>query len=460
MMRIFGTDGVRGRANSWPMTAELALRLGQIAGLHFTRSDRRHTVVIGKDTRISGYMIENALVAGFTAAGMDVVLTGPLPTPAIGMLTRSMRADAGVMISASHNVYSDNGIKLFGPDGYKLSDEDEAAIEAGLQLSPAMAEPSRIGRAQRIDGAGDRYIEFAKRTIPRDLRLDGLKVVIDAANGAAYRVAPRLIWELGAEVIEVGTAPDGLNINEACGSTAPEAACEAVRMHGADLGIALDGDADRVHLIDETGRVIDGDQLMAAIAEEALARGALAGRTVVATVMSNIGLERHLAGLGISLHRTKVGDRYVVEEMRRLGANVGGEQSGHIILSDHTTTGDGLIAALQALAAMRRSGQTASKSLARFKPLPQVLRNVRVADGARPLDQERVRRAIDAAKSELGASGRILVRPSGTEPVIRIMAEGEDADLLARMADEIGAALVGVPAILRGVADPAVRLSA
>jgi phosphoglucosamine mutase len=445
-LKIFGTDGVRGRANTWPITADLILRLGQVAGLHFTRSDRRHTVVIGKDTRLSGYMIESALVAGFTAAGMDVILTGPLPTPAIGMLTRSMRADAGVMISASHNPFSDNGVKFFGPDGYKLSDDDEATIEASLRSNGPMVEPSRIGRAQRIDGAGDRYIEFAKHTFPRDMRLDGLKIVVDAANGAAYKVAARLIWELGAEVIEIGNVPNGLNINEACGSIAPQAACEAVCEHGADLGIALDGDADRVHLIDETGRVIDGDQLMAVIAEEALAQDKLAGNLLVATVMSNIGLERHLSARGITMYRTKVGDRYVVEQMRRLGANLGGEQSGHIILSDYTTTGDGLIAALQAMAALRRSQLPASQALARFEPLPQIVRNVRINSGAFPLEDDHVRQAIQAGEAELGSSGRIIVRPSGTEPVIRIMAEGEDTTALARITDEIGAALRDIPA--------------
>ena len=443
--KIFGTDGVRGRANQWPMTAEMGLRLGQVAGLHFRRGNRRHTVVIGKDTRLSGYMLENALVAGFTAAGMDVVLTGPLPTPAIGMLTRSMRADAGVMISASHNPHSDNGIKFFGPDGFKLSDTDEEAIEAGLRVNAPMVEPAEIGRVKRIDGATDRYIEFAKHSFPREMRLDGLKVVVDAANGAAHRTASRLIWELGADVIEVGMSPNGININEGCGSTAPEAACEAVRANGADLGIALDGDADRVHMIDETGHVIDGDQLMAAIAEEARVRGKLNRDTLVATIMSNIGLERHLADNGIELVRTRVGDRYVVETMRAHGYNVGGEQSGHIILSDHTTTGDGLIAALQALAVMLRSGRPASEALHRFVPMPQVMRNIRVAPGSRPLEQETVRQVIRDHETELGATGRIVVRPSGTEPVIRVMAEGEDRDRLEAIADAIGEAMTSAP---------------
>lgn len=458
---IFGTDGVRGRANTWPMTADLALRLGQVAGLHFTRGNRRHTVVIGKDTRLSGYMIENALVAGFTSAGMDVILTGPLPTPAIGLLTRSMRADAGVMISASHNPHEDNGIKFFGHDGFKLADSDEKQIEGAISLNVPMVEPSQLGRAKRIDGAADRYLEFVKHTLPRDMRLDGMKVVVDAANGAAYQVAPRLIWELGAEVIEIGTTPNGVNINDGCGSTAPNAACEAVRAHGADLGIALDGDADRVHLIDEKGRIVDGDQLMAVIAEDAMARGALAQNTLVATVMSNIGLERHLAKSGIEMIRTSVGDRHVVEHMRRIGANVGGEQSGHIILGDYTTTGDGLVAAVQGLAAMKRAGQPASEVLNRFDPLPQVMRNIRIAAGARPLDNVHVRAAIDTAEAELGKAGRILVRPSGTEPVIRIMAEGEDATALDRMADEIASAMTEVPgAVLNGSGHPLMQASA
>ncbi|SFL66360.1 phosphoglucosamine mutase [Loktanella salsilacus] len=439
--KIFGTDGVRGRANRWPMTADMALRLGQIAGLHFTRSKRRHTVVIGKDTRLSGYMLEHALVAGFTAAGMDVILTGPLPTPGVGMLTRSMRADAGVMISASHNPHWDNGIKFFGPDGFKLSDADEEAIEAGLRMNAPMAEPAHIGRAMRIDGAVDRYIEFAKHTFPRDMRLDGMKIVVDAANGAAHRAAPRLIWELGAEVIEIGTTPNGTNINEDCGSTAPRAACEAVVAHGADLGIALDGDADRVHMIDETGKVVDGDQIMAVIATEAKRRDALRRDTLVATVMSNMGLARHLAANNIALERTQVGDRHVVERMRALGCNVGGEQSGHIIMSDHVTTGDGLIAALQVLAAIRRMDDAASVAMNRFKPMPQVLRNVQVAAGAQPLEMEAVQKLIASAGARLGDTGRILVRPSGTEPVIRVMAEGEDEALLHSMTEEIGDAM-------------------
>lgn len=442
---IFGTDGVRGKANCWPMTAEMALRLGQVAGLHFTRAKRRHTVVIGKDTRLSGYMLEHALVAGFTAAGMDVILTGPLPTPGVGMLTRSMRADAGVMISASHNPHWDNGIKFFGPDGFKLSDEDEAAIEAGLRMNKPMAEPLEIGRARRIDGAVERYIEFAKHTFPRMMRLDGLKIVVDAANGAAHRTAPRLIWELGAEVIEVGTKPNGININDGCGSTAPQAACDAVLAHGADLGIALDGDADRVHMIDERGKVIDGDQIMAVIAEEASHRERLQRNTLVATVMSNIGLERYLAQHKIGLERTQVGDRHVVERMRALGCNVGGEQSGHIILSDHTTTGDGLVAALQVLAAMRRMDCSASEAMTRFTPLPQVMRNIGVAAGARPLEQASVMRLIASAEARLGSEGRILVRPSGTEPVIRVMVEGEDEALLAEITEEIGDAMTKSP---------------
>ncbi|WP_415639351.1 phosphoglucosamine mutase, partial [Paracoccus nototheniae] len=439
--RLFGTDGVRGRANAWPILPEVVMRLGRSAGRHLVRAGGARTVVIGKDTRLSGYMVESALVSGFTSAGMNVVLTGPLPTPAIGMLTRSLRADLGVMISASHNPHWDNGIKFFGADGYKLSDADEAAIEAGMDHDGDLAPPAEIGHTRRINGAGERYVEFAKRAFPRGLRLDGLRVVVDAAHGAAHRVGPDLIWELGAEVIRVGTEPDGININAGCGSTAPQACIDAVLAHGADLGIALDGDADRVHLIDEKGRLIDGDQLMCVIAERAHARGRLAQNTLVATVMSNIGLERHLSARGIALVRTGVGDRYVVERMRQLGCNLGGEQSGHIILSDFSTTGDGLVAALQALAAIREADRPASEVLSRFQPVPQLLRNVAVARGATPLADPVVAALIAQMNARLGASGRLLVRPSGTEPLVRIMAEGDDPDLLSQIADRIAGAL-------------------
>lgn len=424
---IFGTDGVRGEANTYPMTPEAVLRLAQAAAQHFARGSHRHRVVIGKDTRLSGYMLESALQAGFTSAGMDVFLLGPVPTPAIGVLTRSLRADVGVMLSASHNPFGDNGIKLFGPDGFKLSDAEEAAIEAAMDGPPALAAPDRIGRAQRIDGGAERYVEVAKATFPKELRLDGLKIVVDCANGAAYRTAPTVLWELGAEVVPLGVSPNGLNINDRCGSTDPRTAQEAVVLHGAHLGIALDGDADRVHVIDETGRIIDGDQIMALIAARWAAAGRLTGGALVATVMSNLGLERHLAGLGIGLIRTRVGDRYVVEAMRERGCNVGGEQSGHIILSDCTTTGDGLIAALQVLAALCETGLPASAVLDRFVPLPQVLRSVRYDRGTRPLDDTAVRAAIAAVEADLAGTGRLVIRPSGTEPVIRVMAEGEDS---------------------------------
>ena len=424
---IFGTDGVRGEANTHPMTPEAVLRLAQAAATHFARGNHRHRVVIGKDTRLSGYMLESALQAGFTSAGMDVFLLGPVPTPAIGVLTRSLRADVGVMLSASHNPFADNGIKLFGPDGFKLSDEEEAAIEAAMEGPPTLAAPDRIGRAQRIDGGAERYVEVAKATFPKDLRLDGLKIVVDCANGAAYRTAPTVLWELGAEVIPLGVSPNGLNINDRCGSTAPGAAQAAVVAHKADLGIALDGDADRVHVIDEAGHIIDGDQIMALIAARWAAAGRLTGGALVTTVMSNLGLERHLAGLGIGMIRTKVGDRYVVEAMRERGCNVGGEQSGHIILSDFTTTGDGLIAALQVLAALREAEAPASQVLARFTPLPQVLRSVRYDRSTRPLEKANVKAAIAAVEADLSGTGRLVIRPSGTEPVIRVMAEGEEA---------------------------------
>ncbi len=434
--RLFGTDGIRGTANTDPMTAGTALRLGQAAGLLFTRGNHRHRVVIGKDTRLSGYMIEPALTAGFIGAGMDVVLLGPLPTPAIAMLTRNLRADLGVMISASHNSFEDNGIKLFGPDGFKLSDETEAAIEATMDgsLIGRLAGPGKLGRASRLDDAGGRYIEAAKATFPRGLRLDGLKIVIDCANGAAYRVAPAVLWELGAEVIRIGVAPDGFNINRDCGSTVPSFLCGEVVRHGAHIGLALDGDADRLIMSDETGALIDGDQVLGMIASSWLGSGRLTGGGIVATVMSNLGLERFLAGRGLQLHRTAVGDRYVVERMRADGMNVGGEQSGHMILSDYATTGDGLLAALQVLAVLVESGKPASEVCRVFAPLPQVLKNVRFS-GDSPLDRPRVLTAIGEAEAELAGTGRLLIRKSGTEPLIRVMAEGEDAAQVTRIVD-------------------------
>ena len=436
--RYFGTDGIRGLANKHPMTAEIALKVGMAAGHLFTNGSRRHRVVIGKDTRLSGYMIESAMQSGFTSVGMDVFLLGPMPTPAVAMLTRSLRADLGVMISASHNVFSDNGIKLFGPDGYKMSDEIEEKIEA-LMDSPSsdlLAEASRIGRATRIDSAQERYIEFAKRTLPRNLKLDGLRVVIDCANGAGYKVAPLALWELGAEVIKLGVDPDGTNINKKCGSTSPEALCEKVREVRADLGIALDGDADRVLLCDEQGRLIDGDQLLAVIAETWQRRGRLAAGGIVATVMSNLGLERYIKGLGLSMARTPVGDRYVVEYMRKHGFNVGGEQSGHIVLSDFSTTGDGLISALQIMATVVQVAKPVSEVCKRFDPLPQVLKNVRYREG-KPLEDKKVVQAIADARQKLGSAGRLVIRPSGTEPLIRVMAEGDDEVLVNRVVGDI-----------------------
>ncbi|MDE2200833.1 MAG: phosphoglucosamine mutase [Rhodospirillales bacterium] len=437
--RLFGTDGIRGTANVTPMNAETALRLGQAAGLLFTRGAHRHRVVIGKDTRLSGYLIEPALVAGFIGAGMDVALVGPLPTPAIAMLTRNLRADLGVMISASHNGYEDNGIKLFGPDGFKLSDATEAEIERLMEddLADRLASPSKLGRATRLDDAGGRYIEAAKATFPRGLRLDGLKIVIDCANGAAYRVAPAALWELGAEVVRVGVDPDGFNINRGCGSTVPEFLQGEVRRHGADLGLALDGDADRLILADETGQIIDGDQVLALIARSWNNTGRLAGGGVVATVMSNLGLERYLARHKLALHRTAVGDRYVVERMRAEGINIGGEQSGHMILTDYATTGDGLLAALQVLAVLVESGQPASEVCRVFEPLPQRLRSVRFGHGTSPLDAPSVRTAIADAEAALASRGRLLIRKSGTEPVVRVMAEAEDASQVVRIVDEI-----------------------
>ncbi len=444
--RYFGTDGIRGRANG-VITPELALRVGMAAGLVFQRGEHRHRVVIGKDTRLSGYMIENALVAGFTSVGMDVLLLGPMPTPAVAMLTRSMRADIGVMISASHNPFDDNGIKLFGPDGYKLSDGIESDIEAMIEgdLSLRLAKPMNIGRAKRIESVHARYIEFAKRTLPRNQSFDGIRVVIDCAHGAAYRVAPETLWELGCDVVSIGVAPDGFNINREVGSTAPEALAAKVREVRADIGIALDGDADRVLIVDEKGHLVDGDQLMAVVAESFKDDGRLSREGIVATVMSNLGLERHLAGLGLSLARTPVGDRYVLEHMRANGFNVGGEQSGHIILSDYSTTGDGLVAALQVLAVVRRLGRPVSEVCHRFDPLPQILKNVRYK-GGRPLEQDSVIKAIAAAELKLNSHGRLLIRPSGTEPVIRVMGEGDDRDLVEAVVDDIVDAVGSVAA--------------
>jgi phosphoglucosamine mutase len=439
--KYFGTDGIRGRANG-VITPELALKVGQAAGLVFRRGDHRHRALIGKDTRLSGYMIETSLVSGFTSVGMDVLLTGPIPTPAVGMLTRSMRADLGVMISASHNPYDDNGIKLFGPDGFKLSDDVERQIEALIDadLTKKLAKSADLGRAKRIDGVQDRYIEFAKRTLPKNLSLDGLRVVVDCANGAAYRVAPEALRELDAEVISIGVDPDGFNINHECGSTEPAALCQKVKEMRADVGIALDGDADRVLIADERGRIVDGDQLLAVIAESWKQDGRLAKPGVVATVMSNLGLERYLEGVGIALVRTPVGDRYVLEHMREHGYNVGGEPSGHIILSDYTTTGDGLLAALQVLAVVKKQGQPVSKVCHRFEALPQVMKNVRYKSG-KPLENAKVRSAIEDAEARLDGHGRLIVRSSGTEPVIRVMGEGDDQYLVEEVVDEIVEAL-------------------
>ena len=441
---LFGTDGIRGTANLDPMTAETALRLGMAAGRHFTRGEHRHTVVIGKDTRLSGYLLEPALTAGFIAVGMDVVLLGPLPTPAVAMLTRSLRADLGVMISASHNPYQDNGIKLFGPDGFKLSDEDEADIEHKMfnGLESYRVGSDHLGRAKRLDDAAGRYIEYAKSTFPRGLRLDGLKIVVDCANGAAYKVAPTVLWELGAEVVSLAVNPDGFNINRDCGSLHTGAMQAQVVAHGAHLGIALDGDADRLVLCDEKGAVIDGDQVMGLIGLKLARSGQLRGGGVVATVMSNLGLEKLLAAQGLGLARTAVGDRYVLERMRRDGFNVGGEQSGHIILSDHSTTGDGLLAALQVLAALVEGAQPASQLLHLFDPCPQVLKNVRVGGAPEAvLALEPVRSAIAQGENRLNGSGRVLIRKSGTEPLIRVMAEGEDRDVVTSVVDDIVAAI-------------------
>ena len=437
MSRLFGTDGIRGPANRHPMTSEVALKVGMAAGRVFANGHRSR-VVIGKDTRLSGYMIESALMSGFTAVGCDVFLLGPMPTPAVAMLTRSLRADMGVMISASHNRYQDNGIKLFDSEGYKLSDEKEREIErlVAADSSGMLAAPDAIGRATRVESAQERYIEFAKRTLPRDLSLDGLRIVIDCANGAGYKVAPEALWELGAEVIKIGVQPNGHNINHKCGSTAPEALVEKVRELRADIGIALDGDADRVVIVDERGSIVDGDQLMAVIADSWARAGKLTAGGIVATVMSNLSLERYLDGLGLHMVRTSVGDRHVVEHMRKNGYNVGGEQSGHIVMSDFTTTGDGLLAAFQILSVVVSSGKPVSEVCRRFDPLPQLLRNVRYSNGM-PLDNARVRAAIEEGKGRLGASGRLVIRPSGTEPLIRVMAEGDDEKLVNAVVGDI-----------------------
>jgi phosphoglucosamine mutase len=435
--KYFGTDGIRGRANG-KITADLALKVGQAAGLIFQRGDHRHRVVIGKDTRLSSYMIEYAMVAGFTSVGMDVLLLGPVPTPAVAMLTRSMRCDLGVMISASHNLFEDNGIKLFGPDGFKLSDEIEQRIERLIDadIGPQLSRAPDLGRARRVDDVQARYIEYAKRTLPRDVSFDGMRIVIDCANGAAYKVAPEALWELGAEVIKIGVEPNGVNINLDVGSTSPETLASKVRELRADIGIALDGDADRMIVVDEKGRVIDGDQILAVIAESWRADGRLSKPAIVATVMSNLGLERYLEGQGLTLERTAVGDRYVLERMVEKHINVGGEQSGHMILTDYSTTGDGLVAAMQVIAMVKKLGRPASEVCRRFEPLPQILRNVRFKSG-RPLEDERVVSAIRAARERLGQRGRLVIRPSGTEPVIRVMAEAEDSALVDSLVSEV-----------------------
>lgn len=436
--KYFGTDGIRGRANRFPITPDLAMKVGMAAGLAFRRGDHRHRVVIGKDTRLSGYMIESALQAGFTSVGVDVLVVGPMPTPAVAHITRSMRADLGVMISASHNPYDDNGIKLFAPDGYKLSDEVELEIERLIDsdLTPRFAVSDEIGRARRIDDAQARYIEFAKRTVNRTLSLDGMRIVIDCANGAGYKVAPEALWELGAEVVKIGVEPNGLNINKDCGSTAPNALIAKVRETRADIGVALDGDADRVIIVDEKGQVVDGDQLMAVVAASWSEDGRLSGPGLVSTVMANLGFERYLASIGLTLERTPVGDRYVVERMRAQGYNLGGEPSGHIVLSDFATTGDGLVAALQLLGVVQKAQRPVSEVCHRFEPLPQILKNVRYKSG-RPLDDEKVRAAIADATKRLGQEGRLVIRPSGTEPVIRVMAEGDDRDLVSHVVDDV-----------------------
>lgn len=444
--KYFGTDGIRGTANHFPMTAEIAQKLGMAAGHYFNRGDHRHRVVIAKDTRLSGYMIENALTSGFLSVGVDVLLVGPMPTPAVAFLTKAMRADLGVMISASHNPYQDNGLKLFGPDGYKLSDEAELKIESFMDNDPAsmFANPEKIGRAKRLDDAPGRYIEFVKSTFPKNLRLDGLKIVIDCANGAGYQVGPIILYELGAEVIPMAVSPNGTNINKECGSTHPKALAAQVVMEGAHIGIALDGDADRLVVVDETGEIIDGDQLMALIATHAHKHGTLKANGIAATLMSNLGLEQFLASKKLKLHRTKVGDRYVMEAMRKQGFNIGGEPSGHLILGDHSTTGDALVAALQVLAALLEDGRPASAALRLFTPVPQILKNVKFT-GPNPMERAEVADAIAATEKTLGKKGRIVVRPSGTEPLLRIMIEGDDHAAITQMAEDI-AALIASPA--------------
>jgi phosphoglucosamine mutase len=436
--KYFGTDGIRGLTNRSPMTAEMAMRVGMAAGAKFLRGDHKHRVVIGKDTRLSGYMVESSLVAGFTSVGMDVVQVGPMPTPAVAMLTRSMRADLGVMISASHNPYHDNGIKLFGPDGYKLSDEDELEIEKLIDsdLTEMLADPAHLGRARKFEDARGRYIHFAKSTFPDHLRLDGLKIVLDCAHGAAYTVAPSCIWELGADVETIGVTPNGFNINDEVGSTYPKTLQKRVLESRADVGIALDGDADRLIMVDEKGEIIDGDQLMGLIARSWMQNQTLRGGGLVATVMSNLGLERFVEGIGLHMKRTQVGDRYVLEAMRSGGYNVGGEQSGHVILSDYATTGDGLVAALQVLAVIVASGRKASEVTRVFEPYPQLLKNVRFNGGA-PLEHSNVQSVIADAEKRLGNSGRLVIRKSGTEPLIRVMAEGQDETLVHQLVDAI-----------------------
>ncbi len=436
--KYFGTDGIRGTSNMFPMTPDIAMRVGMAAGVAFRRGEHRHRVVIGKDTRLSGYMIENALVAGFTAAGMDTLLLGPLPTPAVAMLTRSMRADIGVMISASHNRYQDNGIKLFGPDGFKLSDKIEMSIEQLIEedLSAELAVSEQIGRATRLEGVHARYIEYVKRTLPRQLTFEGIRVVIDCANGAAYKVAPEALWELGAEVVPLGVKPNGTNINEDCGSTSTGELQRRVLETRADIGIALDGDADRVIVVDQNGKVIDGDQIMAVVSEYWHSQERLAGGGVVATVMSNLGLERFLTDKGLELARTKVGDRYVVEHMRNHGFNLGGEQSGHMIMSDFATTGDGLIAALQVMAVVQSRNKPVSDVCRKFEPVPQIMKNVRYSEG-KPLENNKVQEAIREAENRLGKSGRLVIRASGTEPLIRVMAEGDDEQLVDTVVSDV-----------------------
>jgi len=443
--KYFGTDGMRGKANSFPMLSEIAMKIGMAAGILFRRKGSRNRVVIGKDTRLSGYMLENALVAGFTAAGIDVFLLGPVPTPAVSMLCRSLRADIGVMISASHNPFYDNGIKLFGPDGYKFSDEIELEIEKLIEadMTAQLAGQCDIGRAKRVEGDIYRYIEYAKRTMPRDVTFEGLRVVVDCANGAAYKAAPLALWELGAEVVTINDKPNGMNINEDCGSTHPEALTKKVQEVRADVGIALDGDGDRVLMVDENGIVVDGDQLMAVIAESWHKSERLQGGGIVATVMSNLGLERFLGRKGLTLARTRVGDRYVVEHMRAHGFNVGGEQSGHIILSDFGTTGDGLVSALQIMGCVAETGLPMSQLCHKFEPVPQLLKNVRIVEG-KPLENKRVRKVIDDAEKLLGGKGRLVIRPSGTEPLIRVMAEGDDYSVVERVVDDIVDAITSV----------------